>query len=136
MKTTNTTTPRKTPRRSQKKATKMTPKALILPDSNTGKENVNSLVQSRLDAVYKLVRRRTGNLGGGGAGGAIYGEVTQKSFARVVNMLKAECEFNSSSTFIDIGAGLGKPNLHVALDPGVKGKLSRGNPIHFSYNTE
>ena len=76
-----------------------------------------------VNAVYKLVRRRTGKLGGGGAGGAIYGEVTQKSFARIVDLLKTKCELDSSSTFIDIGAGLGKPNLHVALDPGVKASV-------------
>ena len=28
-------------------------------------------------------------------------------------------DFSSSSRFIDVGAGLGKPNIHVAMDPGV-----------------
>ena len=94
------------------------------------KENVHTTIapipektQQKLDNIYKLFRRRTGKLGGGGAGGAIYGEVTQRSFARVVDMLKSECELTASSTFIDIGAGLGKPNLHVALDPGVKASV-------------
>ena len=54
-----------------------------------------------------LVRRRAGKLGGGGAGGAIYGELTFKSFSRVVEFLKSKCNFTPSSTFIDIGAGLG-----------------------------
>ena len=83
----------------------------------------SELQKSRLKSVYSLVRRRTGKLGGGGAGGAIYGELTQKSFCRIVELLKSECGFTSSSTFIDIGAGLGKPNLHVAVDPGVKASV-------------
>jgi hypothetical protein len=80
-------------------------------------------IQNNLNSVYKLFRRRCGKLGGGGAGGAIYGEVTQKSFARIVDLLKSKCELDTTSTFIDIGAGLGKPNLHVALDPGVKASV-------------
>jgi hypothetical protein len=83
----------------------------------------SELQQSRLKNMYSLVRRRAGKLGGGGAGGAIYGELTFKSFSRVVEFLKSECNLTSSSTFIDIGAGLGKPNLHVALDPGVKASV-------------
>lgn len=90
-----------------------------------GLRNLKSdeLTNSHLKRMYALVRRRTGKLGGGGAGGAIYGEVTQKSFARIVDFLKSNCQFGTSSTFIDIGAGLGKPNLHVALDPGVKASV-------------
>ena len=38
-------------------------------------------------------------------------------------MLKSHCELDTTSTFIDIGAGLGKPNFHVALDPGVKASV-------------
>lgn len=143
-------TPKKS---STPKARKMTPKSLALENSSTTvqspvvsttsknekslkillktssdhKENrlnpISKQTQAKLNNVYKLVRRRTGTLGGGGAGGAIYGEVTQKSFARIVNVLKSECELDTSSTFIDIGAGLGKPNLHVALDPGVKASV-------------
>ena len=42
-----------------------------------------------------------------------------KSGNKVVDYLKEEFDFGPNSTFIDIGAGLGKPNLHVAVDPGV-----------------
>ena len=151
--TTPKNTPRRTPKKSSTpKARKMTPKSLALEKSSTTvqspvvstsknekslkilhktssdhKENrlnpISKQTQAKLNNVYKLVRRRTGTLGGGGAGGAIYGEVTQKSFARIVDFLKSECELDTSSTFIDIGAGLGKPNLHVALDPGVKASV-------------
>jgi hypothetical protein len=33
--------------------------------------------------------------------------------------MKEHTEFNESSRFIDVGSGVGKPNLHVAQDPGV-----------------
>ena len=68
----------------------------------------------------RLTRKQTGTLGGGGAGGAIYGELTQTSFQRVVDYLKMNCDFDESSVFIDVGAGLGKPSAHVAVNPGVK----------------
>jgi len=74
----------------------------------------------RLKMLYSLVRRKSGTLGGGGAGGAIYGEITQESFQRVVYALKSQCEFCKDSVFMDIGAGLGKPNFHVSISPGVK----------------
>lgn len=70
--------------------------------------------------MYKLIRKQTGQLGGNAAGGAIYGEITQKSFQRVIDYLKEHCNFTSESTFIDIGSGLGKPNFHTSIDPGVK----------------
>lgn len=78
-----------------------------------------AFLQHEIDCVYKVIRKQTGTLGGNGAGGAIYGEITQKSFQRIVDYLKVHCEFTKDSTFIDIGAGLGKPNFHTAIDPGV-----------------
>lgn len=36
-----------------------------------------------------------------------------------VNFEQARCGLDTSSKFIDVGSGLGKPNLHVAQDPGV-----------------
>ncbi|KAH7474583.1 uncharacterized protein KRP23_8711 [Phytophthora ramorum] len=70
--------------------------------------------------VYKAIRKQTGSLGGNAAGGAIYGEITQASFQRVVDYLKEHCELSSASRFLDVGSGLGKPNFHVAVDPGVQ----------------
>jgi len=34
--------------------------------------------------------------------------------------MKAHTNFASNSRFIDVGSGLGKPNLHVAQDPGAR----------------
>ncbi|KAJ1460364.1 hypothetical protein M885DRAFT_612421 [Pelagophyceae sp. CCMP2097] len=70
--------------------------------------------------VYAIVRKATGQIGGNGDGGAIYGEITMQSFQRVVDILKAKCGLDARSSFIDVGSGLGKPNFHVAADPGVE----------------
>ena len=70
--------------------------------------------------MYSKVRKRFGSLGGGGSGGPIYGEITTKSFQRILQFMKEHCELDSSSSFIDVGSGLGKPNFHVALDVNVK----------------
>jgi hypothetical protein len=101
----------------------ITPRSVQKENLHTNITPLPVKIQQNLDNIYKLFRRRAGKLGGGGAGGAIYGEVTQKSFARIVDMLKSHCELDTTSTFIDIGAGLGKPNFHVALDPGVKASV-------------
>jgi hypothetical protein len=42
------------------------------------------------------------------------------TFQRVVDVLCEHTGFDASSAFVDIGSGLGKPNLHVALSPGVR----------------
>ncbi|EWM22673.1 hypothetical protein Naga_100023g16 [Nannochloropsis gaditana] len=69
--------------------------------------------------VYSIIRRCTGSLGGNGSGGAIYGELTTGSMQRVVDMMVTHCALGRDSIFIDIGAGLGKPNIHVSQYPGV-----------------
>eukprot|EP00954_Amorphochlora_amoebiformis_P031039 1395554-Amorphochlora_amoeboformis.AAC.2 len=58
--------------------------------------------------------------GGTATGGEIYGEMTKASFQRVVECLIEKAELGPDSCFLDIGAGLGKPNMHVAVYPGVK----------------
>jgi hypothetical protein len=55
-----------------------------------------------------------------GYNGAIYGELTMRSMQRVLNILVDQCNLNKFSRFIDVGAGLGKPNFHAAQDPGVR----------------
>jgi hypothetical protein len=42
------------------------------------------------------------------------------TFQKVVDALAEHTGFDASSAFVDIGSGLGKPNLHVALNPGVR----------------
>jgi len=70
--------------------------------------------------VYRCITQATGSLGGNGSGGPIYGELTVGSMQNIVDYLVEFCAFDPSSRFIDIGAGLGKPNWHVAQNPGVR----------------
>jgi hypothetical protein len=83
--------------------------------------------------VYRCVQKATGSLGGNGSGGPIYGELTVGSMQNVVNYLVRYCNFSWRSRFLDVGSGRGKPNFHVAQDPGVR--LSIGievEPIRYS----
>ena len=75
--------------------------------------------QPNVRHVYKIVKKLTGSIGGNGSFGAIYGELTMGSMQKMVNLMKEHTDFNDQSRFIDVGSGLGKPNIHVAQDPGV-----------------
>lgn len=75
----------------------------------------------RVTRVYKIIRKSTGALGGSGhAGCAIYGELTMGSMQRIIDVLVQKCELDTTSLFLDIGSGLGKPNFHAAQDPAVR----------------
>jgi len=69
---------------------------------------------------YGIVNKLTGKIGGNAEGGEIYGEQTIGSMQKVVEVMKKYQSLSPSSRFIDVGAGLGKPNIHVACDPGVE----------------
>lgn len=71
-------------------------------------------VPKHVKSLYRTVRGAVGPLGGAGAGGAIYGEVTMTSFHRLLLYLQSATGLDSNSIFLDIGAGLGKPNLHAS----------------------
>jgi len=70
--------------------------------------------------VYGIVNKMTGSIGGNGHGGAIYGELTVGSMQKMIDLMKTHTNFGPKSRFIDVGSGLGKPNLHVTQDPGVE----------------
>lgn len=73
-------------------------------------------------AVKRLyqVFRKTDGVSGSGAGGAMYGEITQGSMQRVVSFLQQYTGLDETSAFLDLGSGLGKPSAHVAMaSPGV-----------------
>lgn len=86
--------------------------------SQTSKPSLS--ISPRIKKIYKLILKSTGTLGGNGYDGAIYGELTMHSMQRVINVLVEKCELTYASKFIDVGAGLGKPNFHVAQDPAVR----------------
>jgi hypothetical protein len=77
-------------------------------------------LQPNVKKVYAIVSAKTGSIGGNGHGGPIYGETTSASLQKMIELMKTRTEFNEKSRFIDVGSGLGKPNLHVAQDPGVE----------------
>jgi len=74
----------------------------------------------RLKNLYRSIQKTTGAVGGYGPGGPVYGEVTMGTFQKVVDFLCKHLDFSPSSSFLDIGSGLGKPNMHVAISPGVQ----------------
>jgi len=96
---------------------------------------------ARVATFYRCVQKLTGTLGGNGSGGSIYGEITKGSMQHIIDFLITHADLNKSSKFIDIGSGQGKPNIHVAQNPGVQ--LSIGieseiirfevDPIYISY---
>jgi hypothetical protein len=53
--------------------------------------------------LYSTIRSAIGPLGGAGAGGAIYGEVTMTSFHRLLLYLQSTTHLNNDSIFLDIG---------------------------------
>jgi hypothetical protein len=88
-------------------------------ETSTKKREEHKLPKE-VDAVYKLIARKTGALGGNGYSGAIYGELTMHSMEKVLQVLVHFCELNENSRFIDVGSGLGKPNFHALHSPAVR----------------
>ena len=84
-----------------------------------GREVAPIHVQENVRKVYKIVRRLTGSLGGNASSGPIYGELTMGSMQKMINLMKEHTGLCAESRFIDVGSGIGKPNMHVTQDPGV-----------------
>jgi Histone methylation protein DOT1 len=76
-------------------------------------------IQENVRLCYGIVKKLTGSIGGNASGGPIYGELTIGSMQKVVRIMKTLTGLDSSSRFIDVGSGIGKPSIHVAQDPGV-----------------
>ena len=76
--------------------------------------------QKNVKDTYTKVKLLTGSIGGNGSSGAIYGELTMGSMQKMINLMKQYTYFGSNSRFIDVGSGIGKPNIHVCQDPGVE----------------
>lgn len=85
--------------------------------SSSFSSNATFSINPAVKKSYKLIQKATGALGGNGYTGAIYGELTMHSMQKVINYMIENCELTSSSRFIDVGSGLGKPNVHAAQDP-------------------
>jgi hypothetical protein len=76
-------------------------------------------IPPNVQRVYTIVKTLTGSIGGNSHGGAIYGELTIGSMQKMTNLMIEYTGLSTDSRFIDVGCGLGKPNLHVAQYPGV-----------------
>ncbi len=87
-----------------------------LPFGGTSKAIV---IPKNVRKAYHIVHKHTGSVGGNGHGGPIYGELTVGSMQKMVNLMVEFTNLGKDSRFIDVGCGLGKPNIHVAQDPGV-----------------
>ena len=68
--------------------------------------------------VLRIAQRATGELGGGGAGGPIYGELTPRSMGKVIDALAACCGLDARALLLDVGAGRGLPSLVAAQRAG------------------
>lgn len=107
--------PKSPPPSSRRK--KLIAKRLYFGHNSSSSEDT---VQDNTRRVYAIVNKMTGSIGGNGHGGAIYGELTVGSMQKMVDLMKTHTDFGPDSRFIDVGSGLGKPNLHVTQDPGVE----------------
>lgn len=105
--------------KNEKRSKSVDPKVLRSPESPHSMKS-SLVISPRTEKVYRLVRKSTGALGGNGYDGAIYGELTMHSMQKIINTMVEKCELTHQSRFIDIGAGLGKPNFHAAQDPAVR----------------
>jgi len=85
-----------------------------------GHEYDRPIMPKGVDRVYRIVNTLTGSLGGAGCGGAIYGELTKSSMHKLIKLMVDSIKLGPDSRFLDVGSGVGKPNLHVAQYPGVK----------------
>ena len=86
----------------------------------------NAVILPETKVAYKIVNKFTGQIGGNAHGGAIYGELTIKSMQKMTTMMEEFMNLSEASAVIDVGAGLGKPNIHFACDP----------CVNFSYGVE
>jgi hypothetical protein len=85
-----------------------------------GRSVVEVELKDNVKQVYSIVKKLTGSIGGNGSFGPIYGELTMGSMQKMINLMKEHTNLGTSSRFIDVGSGIGKPNLHVTQDPGVE----------------
>jgi len=82
-------------------------------------QTANQLHSGRIDSIYHSIVRSTGALGGNGNNGPIYGELTKHSMQKNLELMVKHMDLDPTSRFLDVGSGLGKPNIHACQYPGV-----------------
>ncbi|WIA23123.1 hypothetical protein OEZ85_001460 [Tetradesmus obliquus] len=74
-----------------------------------------------MEALYSVMQGLESRLGGGEGIEGIYGSITATGMHKVLECMRHNCGLGSSSTLVDIGAGLGRPLLHALLLQGAAG---------------
>ena len=93
---------------------------------DVSKENLTRADQiHKVHLVYSICNRNNGNLGGGGYGSSIGGELSKQSMQKTVDVMVKYQELNEKSVVINLGSGMGMPNFHfaqcgVALSVGIE----------------
>ena len=90
-------------------------------------------VPADIQSLYNKVGKTTDEIGGNSYGGPIYGEITQGSMQKLIQLMIDHTSLSQESQhFIDIGCGLGKPSFHVAQQVGVEFSFGiEVEPVHF-----
>ncbi|KAK9864113.1 hypothetical protein WJX84_004311 [Apatococcus fuscideae] len=70
--------------------------------------------------MYRVGGKWVRKLGGGEGFTGVYGTMGKPSTKKVMDALVQHTGMNRHSKFLDVGAGLGLPQMHAALDPGVE----------------
>jgi hypothetical protein len=109
-----------TPHSNRKKAANASSSRDVSPMKATNIFGHKVVQDPRVSKVYKMIHKYTGTLGGNGYDGAIYGELTQGSMQKVLDIMVEKLGMDNQSRFIDVGSGLGKPNFHAAQNPQVR----------------
>ena len=92
-------------------------------DVRKGRFETTAPVPPLVEESYRQIHRMTGAVGGNGSFGPIYGEMTKGSMQKVCNFLCRRCQFDKDSVFLDVGAGLGKPSMHMAIATNCRASL-------------
>lgn len=69
--------------------------------------------------LYRIMQSEEKKLGGGEGVEGLYGSITGRGMALIIECMKSKGGLCDKSTLVDIGAGIGRPLLHALCDPGV-----------------
>jgi hypothetical protein len=81
---------------------------MILYDMNNDAEEENVLLRVAYSFGYRFGKQGVNQ-------GPMYGELVKASFVKIISGLKEICDLKKTTRFLDVGCGLGKPNIHMAI---------------------
>ena len=76
---------------------------------------------TEINDAFKVIQSQgSGRIGGESSPDApLYGEISLGSLDELVESLKEYCDLGTSSIFMDVGSGTGKPSIYLAHNPGL-----------------